>query len=206
MRSPRVRAGAVSAVLLLCLSGARPSAAAESAKSTAGGVCRPTAENIEGPYYLPGAPFRERILADHTSGRELEITGTVYEADCVTPLEGAVLDVWQTDAAGEYDFSRSFLLRGRVRTDSRGRYRIETILPGRYRAGRSYRPAHVHLLVSHPKGRTLITQIYFEGDPYNRYDPFVDPSLMVPLRKSTRDGKDSFSAVFDIVLDRPPSR
>ncbi len=164
------------------------------------GPCVPTVENIEGPYYLPGAPFRDRVVPPGASGRPLVLMGRVIAADCVTPLSGAVVDLWQTDAAGKYDFSGEFRWRGRVRTDADGRYRIETVIPGRYRAGLSYRPSHIHLKVSHPGGRTLITQVYFEDDPHLRDDPFVKRSLVIPLRRDMRDEGETWSGTFDVVL------
>ena len=166
-------------------------------------VCAPTPENVEGPYYLPDAPFRERIATPETGGSKLTLTGTVFAQDCLTPLAGAVIDVWQTDASGEYDFSNKFRLRGRARADSKGKYRVETIVPGRYRAGRTYRPAHIHLRVSHSEGRTLVTQIYFRGDLELGRDPFVLPALIIPLEREKNEEGEAYLGVFDIVLRQP---
>jgi catechol 1,2-dioxygenase len=169
-------------------------------------VCAPTPENVEGPYYLPDAPFRERIATPETGGSKLTLAGTVFAQDCFTPLTGAVIDVWQTDASGEYDFSNKFRLRGRARADSKGIYRVETIVPGRYRAGRTYRPAHIHLRVSHPEGRTLVTQVYFRGDPELGRDPFVLPALIIPLERDKDEEGEAYLGVFDIVLRQPEGR
>jgi len=166
-------------------------------------VCTPTPENVEGPYYLPDAPFKERIATPETAGSRLTLTGTVFAHDCFTPLAGAVVDVWQTDASGEYDFSNTFRLRGRVRADGKGKYRFETVVPGRYRAGRTYRPAHIHLRVSHPEGRTLVTQVYFRGDPELGKDPFVLPALIIPLERKKGEESETYLGVFDIVLRQP---
>jgi protocatechuate 3,4-dioxygenase beta subunit len=117
-----------------------------------------------------------------------------------------VIDVWQTDASGEYDFSNKFRLRGRARADSKGIYRVETIVPGRYRAGRTYRPAHIHLRVSHPEGRTLVTQVYFRGDPELGRDPFVLPALIIPLERDKDEEGEAYLGVFDIVLRQPEGR
>ena len=169
-------------------------------------VCAPTPENVEGPYYLPDAPFRERIAPPETGGSKLTLTGTVFAHDCFTPLAGAVIDVWQTDASGEYDFSNTFRLRGRARADGKGRYRVETIVPGRYRAGRTYRPAHIHLRVSHPEGRTLVTQVYFRGDPELGRDPFVLPALTIPLELEKDEEGVAYLGVFDVVLRQSEGR
>jgi catechol 1,2-dioxygenase len=175
-------------------------AASFPAASTAG-ECTATETNVEGPYYLPAAPFRENIAPGVQKGVRLEISGRVYAADCRTPLEGAVVEVWQTGARGRYDFSKRQLYRGRVKTDSEGRYRFETVFPGRYRTGLTYRPAHIHLRVGHPAWRTLVTQIYFEDDPYLERDPFVRPSLIIPLEPLEGEAT-PLSGIFDIVLER----
>jgi catechol 1,2-dioxygenase len=169
------------------------------------GSCQPTEENVEGPYYLFGAPFRERVAPPGASGGALMLSGRVTGPDCATPLAGAVVDIWQTDAEGKYDFSSEFRWRGRVRTDLEGRYRFETVLPGRYRTGRDFRPSHIHLKISHPDGRTLITQVYFENDPYLANDPFVRKSLVIPLNRERREGAEVWLGTFDIVLG-PPER
>src|SRR3712207_6926313 len=44
------------------------------------------------------------------------------------PVAGALLDFWQADARGEYDNS-GFRLRGHQFADSRGRYRLRTVVP-----------------------------------------------------------------------------
>ncbi len=169
-------------------------------------ACAPTPENVEGPYYLPDAPFREQIAISETAGSRLTLTGTVFGHDCITPVAGAVIDVWQTDASGEYDFSNKFRLRGKARSDSKGKYRVETIVPGRYRAGRTYRPAHIHLRVSHPEGRTLVTQVYFRGDPELERDPFVLPALIIPLVRKKDEVGEAYLGVFDIVLRQREER
>jgi catechol 1,2-dioxygenase len=136
-------------------------------EASSGQPCRLTPADMEGPYYLPGAPLTNDIAPEGLEGQPLIISGTVYGPDCVTPLAGAIVEVWQADAAGDYDFSEQFILRGSVAADANGFYQFETVLPGRYGTGGSFRPAHVHYRVSHPAAQTLVTQLYFEGDPYN---------------------------------------
>lgn len=190
---------ALSAAAIVVCSLATPVGAETGGRSR----CVPTEENIEGPYYLHGAPFREKIAPAGASGRLLFLSGRVFAADCVTLLPGAVVDLWQTGASGKYDFSEDFRWRGRVRTDGEGRYRFETVIPGRYRTGKSYRPAHIHLKISHPRGRTLVTQIYFEEDPHLAADPFVRRSLIVPLHREEGSSGEAWSASFNIILAAP---
>jgi protocatechuate 3,4-dioxygenase beta subunit len=53
-----------------------------------------------------------------------------------------------------------------MRTDNNGHYAFSSIKPGRYRIMNGFRPAHIHLKVSHPDYETLVTQLYFKGDPF----------------------------------------
>lgn len=159
--------------------------------------CVETEDNILGPFYRPNAPFRTQI-ADESDGELLFLTGSVigHGAACV-PLAGALLDVWQADADGVYDnASPNFLFRGQLNADSTGAYALQTILPGRYLNGGTYRPRHIHLRISAPGYVLLTTQLYFAGDPFIPSDPFVHPSLVVPLEQRM----DGWHARFDIVL------
>lgn len=146
--------------------------------------CPPTPRNDAGPYWRDGAPFRERLWSDE-AGDLLTITGTVTDSQC-RRVAGAVLDLWQADAQGHYDsdlpgfIPRDYRLRGRVRADARGTYRFETIRPAPY----GMRPAHIHLIVTAPGKSSLVTQIYFAGDPFLSRDPLrmVREPLIVRLQ------------------------
>ncbi len=161
--------------------------------------CKITEDNILGPFYKADAPFRDDIT-EGSPGQALVVGGTVYGCDCVTPLAGAVVDVWQADDSGAYD-GVGYVLRGRVQTDANGRYEIRTILPGFYLNGATYRPRHIHYKVSHADGTALTTQLYFEGDPNIPTDAFVRPSLVMPLTEEPAPGGGKqYRCVFDIVL------
>jgi catechol 1,2-dioxygenase len=129
--------------------------------------CRPTQSDTQGPFYLPGAPSRIAIAGPKEPGERLIVRGRVLGPDCRTPLAGAVLDVWQADASGSYHGAEEqYRLRGRVGADPSGAWELTTIRPGNYRLGEGMRPAHIHLIVSHPAHPPLVTQLYFRGDPY----------------------------------------
>lgn len=132
-----------------------------------GEVCLPTQNDVEGPYYVPGSPFRN-ILADRDEpGEHIVLKGTVYNTDCTTPVTDALVEVWQTDAAGKYHYrDEGYRLRGQMRTDDKGQYEFSTVKPGRYRIMSGFRPAHIHLKVTHRDYETLTTQLYFRGDPF----------------------------------------
>ena len=92
-------------------------------------------------------------------------------------------------------------------TDGEGRYRFKTIKPGAYPAGPNLiRPAHIHFQVSGKQDR-LVTQMYFEGDPYNRSDPFLNSApperkelLIVKLLDATELEPGSKLVKFDMVV------
>jgi protocatechuate 3,4-dioxygenase beta subunit len=127
-------------------------------------VCAPTPADMLGPYYIEGAPETDVIYPDDAPGDWLLVRGRVTADDCETPLVGAVVEVWQADDNGEYDFSEDFIGRGQVITDENGYYEFITLVPGRYEP----RPPHIHYRVSitDPVTETetaLVTQLYFEG-------------------------------------------
>jgi protocatechuate 3,4-dioxygenase beta subunit len=103
-----------------------------------------------------------------------------------------VIDIWQADANGDYDFSDQFVLRGRVETDSQGSYQFITVTPGYYGEGGNVRPLHIHLKASYGDAR-LTTQIYFESDSRATG---VDPALLTPFSQTAS----GWEMVFNIIL------
>ena len=164
-------------------------------------LCEETTEDIAGPFYRENPPWRVN-LADGELGTPLTIRGVVYADDCQTPLQNAVVDVWQADTSGAYDnSSEAFRLRGQMQTNAQGEYEYKTILPGRYRNGATYRPRHIHYQVQHTteaqnEPTTLITQLYFEGDEYLASDPWAEKSRTIALEEVNGE----FEGIFDIVL------
>lgn len=105
-------------------------------------------------------------------GERLEIRGTVFRVDGVTPAAGVVLYLWQTNAQGRYvpapgqkgEAARHGRLRAWLRTGANGEYRISSIRPGSY-PGQDI-PAHVHLVVKEAdKNEYYLDDFLFEGDP-----------------------------------------
>ena len=149
--------------------GADPSDAGPSdAALVDGGGCQPSQADALGPFFEDGSPARMMLAEAGEPGERLLVEGTLRSAArCDRGLEGYVLDVWQADAEGNYHSGPGHRLRGRVVTGADGGFRFETIVPGRYATGGGLRPAHLHVRVYDPAGADrLITQLYFEGDPY----------------------------------------
>jgi protocatechuate 3,4-dioxygenase, beta subunit len=123
-----------------------------------------------------GEPLGERITV---SGRVLDGEGR--------PIRGALVEVWQANAAGRYrhevdqhpaPLDPNFSGAGRCLTDDDGNYRFVTVKPGAYPWGNhenAWRPAHIHFSLF---GRTftqrLVTQMYFPGDPLQPLDPIFN--------------------------------
>ena len=75
------------------------------------------------------------------------------------------IDVWHANSAGEYD-NTGYNLRGKTITNSQGFYVFESVKPGFYLNGSNFRPSHIHFKITPPGFSPLITQLYFENDPY----------------------------------------
>jgi protocatechuate 3,4-dioxygenase beta subunit len=116
-----------------------PQAAAQSA-------CAPTKPDMLGPFYVANAPARER------TGQGLVVTGVVRSAAACAPIPGARIEWWSVNPRGEYDDAH----RATETAGSEGRYRYETDPPTAYPG----RPPHLHVRVSAPGHRVLVTQLY----------------------------------------------
>jgi len=114
--------------------------------SAATPACTPTRPDSLGPFYEPKAPERDK------TGQGLVISGTVRSARDCHALEGARIEWWSANARGDYDAAH----RATQRVDADGRYHYSTDFPGRYPG----RPPHVHVRVTAPGHRTLVTQVY----------------------------------------------
>jgi protocatechuate 3,4-dioxygenase beta subunit len=86
------------------------------------------------------------------TGQGFVISGTVRSTRDCTPLSGARIEWWSADSRGEYDDAH----RATQQVDAQGRFQYETDFPGRYPG----RPPHVHVRVTAPGHRLLVTQVY----------------------------------------------
>jgi len=109
-------------------------------------ACRPTAPDMLGPFYTPNAPERSK------TGDGLTVQGMVRSTRACTAVPGAKLEWWSADGRGRYDDAH----RATQVSDREGRFRYTTDMPGRYPG----RPPHLHVKVSAPGHKQLVTQIY----------------------------------------------
>jgi len=165
------------------------------------GACIPTTADILGPYYRANAPFRSDLTIPGDPGTILNYKGVVKDENC-NPLNNAIVDVWQANDGAVYDgTSANFNYRGQFQTGANGEYAFHSIKPGWYLNGAQYRPAHIHFRVTKPGYTELITQLYFQGDPYIANDPWAsDPDAQMRIVPLTQvNGEDT--ATFDITLE-----
>jgi catechol 1,2-dioxygenase len=169
----------------------------------------PTEDDVIGPYYRRGAPYRAKISPPMASGEVLVISGRVWSFHSKRPIRDCLLDVWQANADGHYDNEdqahppapHSFVNRARLHCTEHGYYEFETIFPGPYRMdATTWRSPHIHFLVRAIGYKTLVTQLFFEGAPYLDSDPFVKQSLIIPLRGVSAGASTFRCGIFDIVL------
>ena len=188
-----------------------------------------TASNVQGPFYLPDAPMLQhpyRLAADDEPGEPLFFSGRVTDTGTGNPLTGALLDVWQADDAALYDVQTPGSephLRGRFLAGADGDFELRTIVPPPYEipkdgpVGRlleelgrhAWRPAHLHLKVSHPGYRPLTTMVYFADDPWLESDTIgsVKDTLVAALERHEADhvcDRPYARSTFDVALPTLP--
>jgi protocatechuate 3,4-dioxygenase beta subunit len=149
-----------------------------------------TPRQTAGPFYTPDTPKRTSLLEPGMKGTPIVVAGVVLTTDC-KPVKNALLDFWHADDDGEYD-NVGYKLRGHQFTDEHGRYRLETIVPGKYPG----RTRHIHVRVQAPDQRAMATQLYFPGEAANDRDGIFDPALLMDVK----DKGAAKEAAFDFVL------
>ena len=153
-----------------------------------------TPSQTEGPMYLANPPQRSNFRMDtaNVGGEPVLLAGRVLTPDC-KPIANARVNVWHTDAKGNYDMTKTYTSRGYMLTDGEGRFQFETILPAIYTG----RTAHIHVKITPPGGKTLTTQLYFPNEATNKGDAIFDPRLLVKLDKTPQGKRASFDFVVE---------
>ncbi|GIH68410.1 dioxygenase family protein [Sphaerimonospora thailandensis] len=155
-----------------------------------------TPAQMEGPYFKPSSPLRSTLPG---SGTLLTVSGYVFGVNCV-PLANVLLDFWQADAYGNYDM-QGYTFRGHQFTDSQGRYKLTTIVPGLYPG----RTRHLHVKLQAPNKPILTTQTYFPGEPRNNTDSLYDSRLLMNVRANGSGREATFDFVLNVVGTPPTS-
>ena len=181
-----------------------------------------TEPTVFGPFHVEGAPDRAMgdtiVVQPDERDQPLMLRGRVTDLDG-TPLDGAVLDVWQTATNGWYDVQDpgqpAMNCRGVFTTGPDGRYEICTVRPVAYQIpgdgpagallfanGRhNWRPAHVHFVVSAPGHKSVITHLFDAASDY------LDSDAVFGVRESLVVDMSSGECGYDFALEPvdPPS-
>jgi len=146
-----------------------------------------TLSETSAPRFSPSAYPAYADMSVHEGvaamGERIIVGGRVLDEDG-RPVRGAMLEIWQANAAGRYHHVRDqhdapldphFAGSARVFSDDEGRWQVTTIKPGAYPWGnhaKAWRPVHIHFGL-HGQGfaQRMITQMYFPGDPLLPLDP-----------------------------------
>jgi protocatechuate 3,4-dioxygenase beta subunit len=174
-------------------------------------VVRPA--STQGPYYVDEGLNRSDIRSDPTDGTVKEgallaltlNVSTIARGSC-SPLEGAIVDLWQCDAEGVYsdakdpkyfDTTGKKFLRGYQVTDKNGVAKFVTIYPGWY----PERTPHIHYKIrspeSAPAAYEFTGQMYFPEGTSDRV--YAKPPY-------TGRGKRSVSNITDWIYKRDAGR
>ncbi|KAK4128086.1 Intradiol ring-cleavage dioxygenase-like protein [Parathielavia appendiculata] len=186
----------------------------------------PTSSSILGPFWSPNAPFREMgdvIFQDGVpaGGRVVKMHGVIRDITTGQPIPNAVFDIWQASANGKYDFQdpenqTPNNLRGKFRANAEGRYWFYCLHPTAYslpRDGPSWqlltlmdrhpmRPAHIHIMVTHPDFQGCTTQLYPSDDPWIKSDTVfaVKDDLVVDFKPIQGDDKAVLELEYNVNL------
>jgi len=137
-----------------------------------GGPCEGCEAIYECPVPFNRLPDTDTLPDFFSPGSRIEISGTVYLADGITPAKDVVLYFYHTDQTGIYPrrgdekgwARRHGYLRGWVKTGSTGFYRFYTLRPAPYPGRKD--PAHIHIIVKEPGVREYwIDEFLFDDDP-----------------------------------------
>jgi hydroxyquinol 1,2-dioxygenase len=178
-----------------------------------------TESTVLGPFYVAGAPARAmgEQIGRPEDGSPTLVRGRVTDV-AGRPLDGATVDVWQSNGSGLYDTQDPgqppFNLRGVFVTGPDGRYQFRTARPASYpiptdgpvgdllrATGRSrWRAAHIHAIVSAPGHRSVTTHIFDADNPYLDRDAVfgVKDSLVRAFRPAGPDDPADVSYVVDM--------
>ncbi len=160
------------------------------------------------PTHYPADVDMSKVNGREAMGERIIVAGRVLDEDG-RPVRGAMVEVWQANAAGRYHHPNdthdapldpNFTGLARVFADDEGWYRYTTVRPGAYpwrNHKNAWRPVHIHYsLFGYGFAQRLITQMYFPGDPLLPLDPVFN---------SVPDGaaRDRLVAKFDLDITAP---
>jgi catechol 1,2-dioxygenase len=144
-----------------------------------------TAANLLGPFWRMNSPRTESggsIVRSPTPGPAMFVSAWIKDQQGKS-IEGAEVDIWHSSPDGLYEQQdekqADMNLRGKFSTDATGHFAFRSVLPAGYpipingpvgdliraQGRHNYRPAHLHFLIYKTGFKTLISQVYVNGDP-----------------------------------------
>jgi catechol 1,2-dioxygenase len=144
-----------------------------------------TAANLLGPFWRMNSPRTESggsIVRSPTPGPAMFVNAWITDQQGKS-IEGAEVDIWHSSPDGLYEQQdekqADMNLRGKFSTDATGHFAFRSVLPAGYpipingpvgdliraQGRHNYRPAHLHFLIYKTGFKTLISQVYVNGDP-----------------------------------------
>ena len=178
-----------------------------------------TQTSLLGPFYrekAPEMPLGACIVAN-PSIAPITIYGTITDKQG-TPIPHAHVEIWQTDEHGLYDLQKDggaqMDMRGNFTCDAAGKYHFRTVRPLGYsipldgpvgrlvqaQARHGHRPSHVHILISAPGYRELVTALYFGDDAHIDSDTVFGVSASLVVR-ATDDPSSPTPALHSVRYD-----
>lgn len=182
-----------------------------------------TPSSTEGPFYpdrLPLDTDNDLIIIGNSTtpavGEITHLTGRVLTRNG-SPVNNAVVEIWQVDGNGAYLHSgtsnaerrdRNFQGFGRFTTNQRGEYRFRTVKPVDYPG----RCPHIHFKVKRGDRALLTSQIFIAGHSSNARDGIyrgvggiIDRELVTATWRRVAESRiPEWRANFDIVLGVTP--
>jgi len=179
----------------------------------------PTPTQPAGPFYPQAIPTEHdpdlvKVAGEYQAlGQVVHLEGTVRTVDGAA-VPKAWVEIWQCDANGVYHHvgdrqggaeDHGFQGYGAALTNAFGLYQFRTIHPMPYPG----RTPHIHVMVSAPGVRRLVTQLYVAGLESNardflfsRLDPEQQARLLVEFKPAPELQAGALAGRFDLVVER----
>lgn len=163
-----------------------------------------TEATVFGPFFVEGSPEYDNggDISNGAEGSPCYMHGQIRDTHG-KPVAGAHIAAWQSDKDGYYDVQYEDLAhaqnRGQFDVGPDGQYAFWGVKPEPYpipydgpvgdllKAGNRspWRPAHVHMMVTAPGYRRLITHVFEKGSEHIKSDAVfgVKPSLITPFER-----------------------
>ncbi len=188
------------------------------APGTEGELCVLTSRQVEGPFYFP-SPERKDIREDR-KGKDMNLRLQVLRSPDCSPLEGAIVEIWHTDAEGIYsgypqeiahDMWKTFVFMGKNGKKINGEYHADPVENSRFLRGLQRTDAdgwvefntifpgwyegrvpHIHFKIFIGEQEHLTAQFYF--------DPEFQNSVYTSVAPYNKHGKCPLTFQNDIAL------